>query len=112
MKKFIVVYYASEDAMKEMGKSNPEDKKKGMEAWREWADKTGDGLVDLGTPLGNGQKINQSGSSASDKGVVGYSILQAEDIDAAKKLLENHPHTGWNEGCDIEVYESLPMPDE
>ena len=57
-----------------------------------WAAKCGDGLVDLGTPLGGGQKLSKSGSSPSDKSVIGYSILQAEDIEGAKALLAGHPH--------------------
>jgi len=81
MKKYLVLYHASSSAMEKMKESSPEDTKKGMEAWHAWAEKCGDGLVDLGQPLGNVQKIDGSGSSDSDKGVVGYSILQAEDMD-------------------------------
>ena len=63
--------------------------------------------MEFGTPLGGGQKLTKSGSSPSDKSVVGYSILQAEDMEATPALLKNHPHTDW-EG-DVEVHESLPM---
>jgi hypothetical protein len=110
MKKFIVIYHASTDAMEQMKESSPEDSKKGMEAWMVWAKKCGSGLVDLGTPLGNGQKVTESGDSPSEKGVVGYSILQASDMDAAKEMLKNHPHLGWNAGCDIEIHEEMPLP--
>jgi len=114
MTKFIVIYYANsaaQEKMKEMKEGDPEDAKKGMEAWMVWAKKIGDGLVNMGTPLGNGQTITEGGSSPSDKGVVGYSVLQAENMDAAKEMLQGHPHLGWAEGCEIEVYESLPMPE-
>lgn len=109
MKKFIVIYHANESAMEQMGKSSPEESKEGMKKWMDWAEKCGDGLVDMGSPLGNGW--NMKSSSKSSKGVVGYSILQAEDMDAAKKMLEGHPHMEWNEGCEIEVHECLPMPE-
>jgi len=72
--------------------------------------KCGDSLVDLGTPLGHGQKLSASGSSPGERNVIGYSILQAENMDEAKKLLEGHPHLAWAAGCDIEVHESLPLP--
>ena len=75
-----------------------------------WAAKCGDGLVDLGTPLGGGQKLSKSESSPSDKSVIGYSILQAEDIEGAKALLAGHPHLDWTDGCKIEVHESMPLP--
>jgi hypothetical protein len=111
MKKFIVIYHAPTSAMEQTQNASPEDKKKGMELWMVWAKKCGNGLVDMGTPLGGGQKLTESVSSPSDKDVVGYSILQAEDMDGAKALLEGHPHLGWTSGCEIEVHESLPMPE-
>jgi len=100
----------SKEAAEEAEKTDPEDRKKSMEKWMDWAKECGEGLVDLGSPLGNGQKISQDGNTQSDGDVVGYSILQAEDMDAAKKLLEGHPHLGWSTGCDIEVHECMPMP--
>ena len=111
MKKYLVIYHAPESANKKMAEATPEDAKKGMEAWHAWAEKCGDGLVDLGTPLAGGQKLTSSGSAPSDKGVVGYSILQAEDMEGAKALLKGHPHLEWTAGCDIEVHEALPLPE-
>lgn len=110
MKKFFVIYYAPAEASKQMQNSTPEEMQKGMEPWMAWAEKLGDKLVDMGTPLGGGQKVTESGKSASTKDVVGYSILQAKDMEEAAKLLEGHPHLGWTAGCEIEVYESLPLP--
>lgn len=110
MKKFIVMYTMSQSAADKEKETTPEDMKKGMEPWMEWAKRCGEGLVDLGTPLGNGQKVTKSGSTPSDSGVAGYSILQAENMEGAKALLEGHPHLDWAEGCEIEVYECLPVP--
>lgn len=110
MTKYLVVYTASTSAMEQMKDVSPEDAKKGMEPWMAWAEKVGDGLIDLGTPLGNGQKVTKDGNSPSDKNVVGYSILQAENMDGALELLQEHPHLQWTDGCEIEVHESLPLP--
>jgi len=93
-----------------MAKSTKEESKEGMKLWHAWAKKCGKGLVDLGAPLGNGQKLSTSGSTPSKRNLVGYSILKAKNMTAAKKLLKNQPHLGWNKGCQIEIYESLPMP--
>jgi hypothetical protein len=111
MKKFIVIARANASAMEQMKHVSPEDSKKGMEQWMIWAKKCGDGLVDLGSPLGKGQVLGKSGSSPSDSDIVGYSILQAESMDEALEMLNGHPHLGWADGCNIEVYESLPMPE-
>lgn len=110
MKKYIVLYTSSKGAWDGMKNASPEDMKKGMESWMAWAKMCGNGLVDMGTPLGIGQKVTKSGSMPSDKGIVGYSILQAENMEAAKVLLNGHPHLDWAEGCEIEIYESLPTP--
>jgi hypothetical protein len=111
MKKFIVIYHASASTMEKMQGKDPEEMKKGMEVWHQWAGKCGDKLIDLGSPLGNGQKVSSSGTSGSDKEVAGYSILQGESMEEAVKLLDGHPHLGWDEGCSIEIHESLPMPE-
>jgi hypothetical protein len=31
-------------------------------------------------------------------------------MEEAKKLLQDHPHLGWNAACSIEVYEAMPLP--
>jgi hypothetical protein len=80
MKKFLVIYHAPQSFLDGMANATPEDHQKGMEPWMAWAARCGSSLVDMGAPLVGGQKLSQSGSSASDKQVVGYSILQAEDM--------------------------------
>ena len=90
--------------------ATPEEMEEGMKPWMEWAGRCGDSLVDLGSPLGGGQKLTKSGSSPSDKSVVGYSILQAEDMEAAVSHLNGHPHLALVDGCEIEVHESVPLP--
>ena len=110
MKNFVVIYHASTSAQEQMSAATPEEMQEGMAPWMDWVAKCGDGLVDLGTPLGGGQKLSKSGSSPSNKDVVGYSILQAEDIQGAIALLQGHPHLEMAAGCEIEVHESMPLP--
>ena len=107
MKKFIILYHASPEAMSQMSKEPPSEE--AMKPWMEWAKKCGRHLIDLGSPLMGGQRIAASSSTPSDKGVVGYSILEAKNMDEAKSLLNGHPHLGWHGGCDIEIHESIPM---
>ena len=109
MKKFIVIYHAPQPAEQNM-QADPEQMKGVMEQWMAWQNRCGDAMVDMGTPLSNGQKMSKSGSSASDRQVVGYSILQAEDMEAAKALLQGHPHLDMPGACEIEIHESMPLP--
>ena len=81
-----------------------------MGEWNAWAGRVGDGLVDFGTPLGYGKKVTPSGTSDSTNDVVGYSIIEASDMDAALALAQGHPHLTMPGGCEIEVHESQPIP--
>ena len=110
MQKYIVIYHAPAAAIEQMANSTPEQMKEAMKPWMAGAEKIGDSLVDWGTPLAGGQKVTKSGSSPSDREVTGYSILQAENMQAAQALVTGHPHLDWVPGCAIEVHECLPPP--
>ena len=96
--------------MKETANKTPEEMQEGMKPWMAWAEKCGDGLVDLGAPLGGGQNVGKEGSTPSKHDVVGYSILQAEDMEGAKAMLAGHPHLEWKDSCEVEVHEVMPLP--
>ena len=110
MKKFIVLYTAPMSAMEQMQSIKPEDSKGIMDSWMAWADKNKVSVLDLGTPLGNAVKITKDGESEVKGYIVGYSLMQADSMDAVKEMLKAHPHLNMPGGCDIEVHESLPMP--
>ena len=111
MKNFIVIDHAPKDAWKQNEDNSPADMKKGMEEWMVWAEKCGDKLVDMGSPLANAMRLNSDGSSSSSvSGIAGYSVVQAEDMEEAKSLLVEHPHLKWAAGCDIEIHETMIPP--
>jgi hypothetical protein len=114
MKKFLVLYHVpmTEEAMQEMINRPAEEMQKGMEAWMQWKDKMGEHLVEMGSPLMNGQKLKADGTDSNcENHVSGYSIVQAEDMEAAKKLMSGHPHiSNWNPEATIEIHEFMPMP--
>ncbi|TLM83254.1 hypothetical protein FDW83_09780 [Pseudarthrobacter sp. NamE2] len=109
MKKFVVLYIADQPAQAQMAESSPEAAQEGMKAWMEWAGRAGDGIVDMGSPLGTGKEVTASGSSEASTGVAGYGILQAEDLAGAEALLDGHPHL-MMPGASIQVYETLDLP--
>lgn len=109
MKKFIVLYQAPISAMEQMASATPEQAKAGMDAWMDWAQKAGKAVVDLGLPVGNGNSITKGAVAKGASKIAGYSILQAESMQAATALLEGHPHLHMP-GASIEVLEGLPLP--
>jgi hypothetical protein len=110
MSKFVFVYHAPVQPA-DAPQPSPEEMEKVMGAWMAWAGKVGDGMVDFGTPLAGGIRVSKDGSTTpSDKNVVGYTILEAADLDAALELAKDHPHLQWADGCEIEIHEGQPVP--
>ena len=110
MKKFLVLYHMP-TSFAEMAKdADPAAMKAGMEAWIGWFRRLGDELVDMGAQLSGGRKLTASGSSPSERNVVGYSIVRAEGIEAAEALLADHPHRAWSLDCEVEIHEMTGGP--
>jgi hypothetical protein len=109
MKKFLVLYIAPQSAQAQMAESSPEAAQEGMKAWMEWAERAGDGIVDMGNPLAAGREITASGTADTSSHVAGYAIIQAEDLDGAQSLLDGHPHL-MMPNASILVYETLDAP--
>src|SRR5215213_7106450 len=81
MKKFILFY---------KGPPTPPDAS--HEKWPNWFTQLGDHLVDRGSPLQNGRVVREDGSTRDpETNTNGYSIIQAENLDEALKLLKDHP---------------------
>ena len=67
-------------------------------------------MVDFGTPLAGGVRVTTAGTSPSTREVAGYSIIEADDLDAALTLAQGHPHLNMPGGCEIEVHEAQAIP--
>src|SRR3989338_541220 len=103
MKKFVVLYLVPQSAEQAMQMS-PEQSKAIMDAWMEWAKSCGDKMVDMGEPLGKGEKVTPLGVSKDVSNVAGYSIMQGETIEDVTVLFKTHPHLQMP-NAEIEVYE-------
>ena len=103
MAKFMVLYVSSTSAREQMANATPEQAQAGMDAWMQWAGKAGDAIVDLGAPLA------AAGPSAVGE-VSGYSIMQADAVEAVRAVLDGHPHFHSPGDPTIEVLEFLPVP--
>ena len=110
MKRFIAIYHAAPEAMAQMTKATPEQKAEGMKYWLTWKEQVGNALIDFGSPLMGGIAISPSGDkTSSSKQVSGYSIVQAENAEAAQALFNGHPHLHWHPTASIEVHECVEM---
>jgi hypothetical protein len=105
----LVLYNSSVPASEQMASASPEQAKAGMEAWMAWAQKAGDAVVDLGTPIQATARISADGASGNSSQASGYSLLQASSRDDIDALLADHPHLKMP-GASIDVFEALPIP--
>jgi hypothetical protein len=109
MTRYVFVYHAPVPPA-DATPPDPEQVDAVMAAWNAWAAKVGDGMVDFGTPLANGVRVTPDGTTPSTREVAGYSIIEADNLEAAVELAKVHPHLSMPGGCEIEVHESLPIP--
>lgn len=106
MKKFLVLYRSTVSSMEQMTSMTPEQRTVEMGKWMAWGASTGAALVEWGAPLGESAVLR--GSKAPGF-AGGYSIVQADSMDAAKLLFDTHPHFGAP-GASIELHEIMSMP--
>lgn len=103
MKKFLMVYYGGkmETDPKKMAAAN--------DAWVKWFKDMGKAVVDMGNPTMPGKTISSKGAKKGAIGdpITGYSIIQANDLDAATDMAKRSPQI-IAEGT-IAVYEIMPM---
>jgi hypothetical protein len=93
MKKFLVLYRMD---MVEMGRMmqtmSKEDQVKSMAEWNEWMEANASHFVEKGDPVGKNWQVTPAGTAQVSNDIGGYSIVQAESIDAAAKLMASGPH--------------------
>ncbi len=100
MAKYLVIYRADPAARAAMPEPTAEQAQQMGAAWMGWRDRIGDALVDFGDPT--------SPVDDADPSVGGYTIVEADDAQAARALLDGHPHRAM--GGKIDLYELTPFP--
>ena len=111
MPRYIVLYHAPESVAERFARATPEEAASGVRAWGEWIAKVGPAMVDPGAPLANAVTISSAGRTDRKSTVIGMSILQADSLDAALKLVEDHHHLQWADECEITVLEEMAIPE-
>jgi len=109
MAKYVFIYHAPMTPA-DATPPTPEQMDAVMGEWNAWARKVGDRMVDFGTPLAGGVRVTTDGTSPRNRDVAGYSIIDADNLDAALELAQGHPHLNMPGGCEIEVHEAQAIP--
>jgi hypothetical protein len=104
MTRFLVTYHGSEMP------HEPEAIAQARDAFIQWAAKTGAALAEPGDPVRSFTTMDRSGTraGAADGPFNGWSVIEADDVDAVRKTLEDHPFIG--RGGQLQISEPLTFP--
>ena len=81
-----------------------------LAAFGAWIEKVGAALVDVGSPFGSSVSVRDDGTEGTAGDLIGYSIVEADDLAAAKAFTEGLPFLSDNDGKRaVEIFELLPM---
>ena len=111
MKKYVFVYYNGGDP----SQTSKEDMEQIMADWGKWYEELGSAVVDGGNPFApGGQEV--SADKVEDIGGAenwhssGYTIVNAESMEAAVKMAQSNPMHRHTDGqAVVRVYEAMPM---
>lgn len=105
MAKYMVVYTGGGG----MGAS-PEEQQRIMEEWGAWYGALGAAVVDGGAPFGEAKHLAGNGIAdgpLGDTPATGYTIIEADSLDAAASKCADHPHI--SHGGQVQVFSMIDM---
>jgi hypothetical protein len=107
MAKFIYLYRGPATPMSDF---TPEQGAERMAAFSAWMEKAGPALVDGGSPFGSSASVRDDGTEGTAGDLIGYTIVEADDLAAAKTLTGGLPFLSNSDGkFAVEIFELLPM---
>ena len=107
MAKFIYLYRGPATPMSTL---TPEQGAERMAAFGAWIDKVGAALVDGGSPFGASASVRDDGTEGPAGDLIGYTIVEADDLAAAKALTDGLPFLSNRDGtCAVEIFELQSM---
>lgn len=109
MKKFLVLYRMDLAAMHKMMESmSKEDQAKSMGEWTTWMQANAAQFTDPGAPVGKNMQVTGAGVSQVSNDLAGYSVVQADSVEAATAFVATGPHMKMP-GATCDVMELMPM---
>jgi hypothetical protein len=88
----------------------PEQGAERMAAFAAWTEKLGPALIDAGSPFGTSVSVRDDGTEGSASDLIGYSIVETDDLAAAKAFTDGLPFLSNSDGqCAVEIFELLSM---
>jgi hypothetical protein len=100
MGKYVLIYTGRPDASG--------DREAVTASWTRWFEGLGEAVVDVGNPFVSCKTVAVEGSVSDDGelGLTGYSIVEADSLDAAAEMARACPGLT---NAQIEAYETIPF---
>lgn len=107
MAKFMYLYRGPATPMSDLTDEQGAER---MAAFGAWMANVGAALLDGGSPFGLSASVRDDGTEGNAGDLIGYSILEADDLAAAKALTNGLPFLSNGDGKHaVEIFELLPM---
>lgn len=90
--------------------ADPAEQEKIMAEWGAWYGKMGESITDGGAPFGASKNLTGGGvgdGPLGDTPATGYTVIEADSLDAAAAACEGHPHI--SHGGQVQVFETIQM---
>ena len=75
----------------------------GVPLWAEWVARNAAAITDRGGMVGKTLRVTKTGTAPATNTICGYLVVEAETIEAAARLFEDHPHITVFPGDSIDI---------
>ncbi len=83
----------------------------GLQQWTDWQERNAASFADRGGMVGKSTRVTKDGISEDVNPFCGYIVVEAETVDAAARLFENHPHFTVFPGDGVDIMPFLTDPE-
>ena len=81
----------------------------GLPLWTAWEERHADSFFDRGM-VGKTLRVTRNGIAPATNAICGYLVVEAESIEAAARMFENHPHFSVFPGDGVDIMPLLTDP--
>jgi hypothetical protein len=82
----------------------------GLKQWTDWEERNAAFFPDRGGMVGRTTRVTKDGIADAVNPFCGYIVVEADTIDAAARLFENHPHFTVFPGDSVDIMPFLTGP--
>jgi hypothetical protein len=83
----------------------------GLKQWAAWKERNAASILDQGGMVGKTLRVTRDGFAGAVNQFCGYLVVEAETIEAAARLFEDHPHITVFPGDGVDIMPFLTGPD-